>query len=141
VYAALKYSSGLVIGYVASDRLCHEKFFVLVYRLAEAYHLNVHYYLYPVQKHGGVAELNIQLDGEIVWRLTSFESLADDVWNLGQIETDGKKVLIQAVQLSDNGPGYAALDEITFMTVDDCTTEPPEATVGPPVETTPSPGC
>ena len=85
--------------------------------------------------------MNIQLDGEIVWRLTSFESLADDVWNIGQIETDGKKVLIQAVQLADTVPGYAALDEITFMTVDECTTMPPEAIVDPSVDTTTSPGC
>ena len=70
-----------------------------------------------------------------MWQLKSFDSLADDKWNIGQVETNGEKVVIEAVQ-AETESGYVALDEITFIQLDFYETEPPEANINPPTTTT-----
>ena len=81
--------------------------------------------------------MRIQVGSNIVWQLKSFDSLADDQWNIGQVETNGEKVVIEAVQ-AEAELGYVALDEITFIQLDFCDTEPPEANINPPTTTTAS---
>ena len=71
-----------------------------------------------------------------MWQLASFESLADDIWNVGQVETNGERVTIEALQPSESVSGYAAVDEITFVNTERCETVPPEAEVKPSTKST-----
>ena len=99
--------------------------------MAEVISLNLSFF----QKKGGIEEFRIKVGSNIVWQLKSFNSLADDKWNIGQVETNGEKVVIEAVQ-AETESGYVTLDEITFIQLDFCEIEPPEANINPPTTTT-----
>ena len=74
---------------------------------------------------------------QVVWRL-SREQLAEAEWRLGQVETGGQAVRLEAVQTEATEPGYAAVDDLIFAAVDTCETLPDSA--GPGSSSTACPG-
>ena len=59
------------------------------------------------------------------------------MWYIGQIATGGRRVVIEAV--GNDAPGYAGIDSVVFIDVDQCSTMPKGAAVSPPVPDTTTP--